>query len=225
MHYIYVASLSDCICNISNDIFDVVSRSSREYIYRKKQIKDRYRTVIAEVLLKMIFIDKLNLCKTYFYRTKRGVLFSRNCENHFFSISHSENYIIVIVSVFEVGIDIQYMNSNMLKIAKRFFYPGEIDYIYEFEKEIKNRFYEIWTKKESYYKYIGHKLYKSILEIDTTCDKMNFNKNIVKEYKTIIFKNDYMLTVCSSEVINNLKDEICFIKSFEINEFIKKIRK
>ena len=32
-----------------------------------------------------------------------------------------------------------------------------------------------------------------------------------------------MLTVCSSEVINNLEDEICFINSFEINEFIKKL--
>ena len=217
MYYVYVASLNDCINNVSSKAFELLANSSKAYVYKKIQKKDQYRTAIAEILLKMIFINELNLRGIYFDRTRGGVLFSKNWKNYFFSISHSENYIIVIVSNFKVGIDIQFMNKNMRKIADRFFYPEEIEYVYRIEEKIEEHFYEVWTKKESYYKYMNHKLHSNFLSINTMQDV----GRTMEKFNTIIVKDNYMLTICKTEVITDLKNKICFISSFEINNFIE----
>ncbi|ETT13588.1 4'-phosphopantetheinyl transferase family protein [Fusobacterium sp. CM21] len=217
MYYVYVASLNDCINNVSSKAFELLANSSKAYVYKKIQKKDQYRTAIAEILLKMIFINELNLRGIYFDRTRGGVLFSKNWKNYFFSISHSENYIIVIVSNFKVGIDIQFMNKNMIKIADRFFYPEEIEYVYRIEEKIEEHFYEVWTKKESYYKYMNHKLHSNFLSINTMQDV----GRTMEKFNTIIVKDNYMLTICTTEVITDLKNKICFISSFEINNFIE----
>ena len=217
MYYVYVASLNDCIKNVSSKAFELLANSSKAYVYKKIQKKDQYRTAIAEILLKMIFINELNLRGIYFDRTRGGVLFSKNWKNYFFSISHSENYIIVIVSNFKVGIDIQFMNKNMIKIADRFFYPEEIEYVYRIEEKIEEHFYEVWTKKESYYKYMNHKLHSNFLSINTMQDV----GRTMEKFNTIIVKDNYMLTICTTEVITDLKNKICFISSFEINNFIE----
>ena len=217
MYYVYVASLNDCINNVSSKAFELLANSSKAYVYKKIQKKDQYRTAIAEILLKMIFINELNLRGIYFDRTRGGVLFSKNWKNYFFSISHSENYIIVIVSNFKVGIDIQFMNKNMIKIADRFFYPEEIEYVYRIEEKIEEHFDEVWTKKESYYKYMNHKLHSNFLSINTMQDV----GRTMEKFNTIIVKDNYMLTICTTEVITDLKNKICFISSFEINNFIE----
>ena len=217
MYYVYVASLNDCINNVSSKAFELLANSSKAYVYKQIQKKDQYRTAIAEILLKMIFINELNLRGIYFDRTRGGVLFSKNWKNYFFSISHSENYIIVIVSNFKVGIDIQFMNKNMIKIADRFFYPEEIEYVYRIEEKIEEHFYEVWTKKESYYKYMNHKLHSNFLSINTMQDV----GRTMEKFNTIIVKDNYMLTICTTEVITDLKNKICFISSFEINNFIE----
>lgn len=214
--YIYIAQLDDCLCNMTANVFNIVSNSTKKYINKKIHEKDRYRTIIAEVLLKMIFLDKLNLSKVTFDRTCFGLLCNDN-EKYHFSISHSQNYIIVVASEYKVGIDIQYMDYKMLKIAKRFFFAEEINYIYQFEKPIIERFYEVWTKKESCYKYNNHKLGYSFLGINTMD-----NKKCPGKYNTVVFRDEYMLTICSSKIIENLEECIFIIPSFAINDFINK---
>ena len=66
MYYVYVASLNDCINNVSSKAFELLANSSKAYVYKKIQKKDQYRTAIAEILLKMIFINELNLRGIYF---------------------------------------------------------------------------------------------------------------------------------------------------------------
>ena len=43
----------------------------------------------------------------------------------------------------------------------------------------------------------------------------------MEKFNTIIVKDNYMLTICTTEVITDLKNKICFISSFEINNFIE----
>lgn len=75
-----------------------------------------------------------------------------------YSISHKNKYIIAIVSNEEIGIDMEIINDkNRLKIADKYFFKQEIDYINLastiFEKNV--RFLELWTKKEAYIKRYG----------------------------------------------------------------------
>jgi 4'-phosphopantetheinyl transferase len=72
-----------------------------------------------------------------------------------FNISHSGNLLVVGFSRERIGVDVeQVMESNFHQIAKRFFTEDEYNYIYDGNNP-KYQFYEIWTKKEVYAKYLG----------------------------------------------------------------------
>lgn len=58
---------------------------------------------------------------------------------------------------FKIGADIEYVGSKddpkrLKRISERFFSEDERKYIGDFERE---RFFEVWTKKESYFKMLG----------------------------------------------------------------------
>lgn len=215
--YIYITKVDDCMVNLSKTIFSVLSNNSKQYISRKYLEKDRYNTMISEILVRMIYKDRLNLSEVTFDRNKFGLFCNEN-NNYKISISHSGNYVIAVVSEDEVGVDIQYMDHNMLKIAKRFFYIEEVTYIYKFKKGLIKRFYEVWTKKESYYKCNKYKLNCSFLEINTIT-----NKKFPNKYSTTIFDKDYMITICSDKTIENISKYIFFISSHEINDYLSKV--
>lgn len=68
-----------------------------------------------------------------------------------FNLSHTKGAVAIALSDDAVGIDIERIRPVSMKIAQRFFTPPEIAYIGTSQK----RFFEIWTKKEAYVKYIG----------------------------------------------------------------------
>ncbi|MCG3399241.1 4'-phosphopantetheinyl transferase family protein [Staphylococcus massiliensis] len=78
--------------------------------------------------------------------------------------SHSHEWIICIVDSYPVGIDIEHKAPIDLSLAEAFFNSCEKRYIYNAAEMMKqyDRFYEIWTIKESYLKYIGTGLYRNL---------------------------------------------------------------
>jgi Phosphopantetheinyl transferase len=85
-----------------------------------------------------------------------------------FNISHSDDLIICGVSDIEIGVDCQTVdtNSNIEGIIKRFFTPDEQSYVLSGSPsstpelrtnnlELRTRFTELWTLKESYIKALG----------------------------------------------------------------------
>ena len=72
----------------------------------------------------------------------------------FISVSHSEDTFALLVSDREAGLDIQYArNAKTDKIAARYFTDEEAGQAAA--DETSDRFFELWTRKESYGKYIG----------------------------------------------------------------------
>jgi phosphopantetheinyl transferase len=76
----------------------------------------------------------------------------RHCD---FNISHSGSIAAVsrVTGGYRTGCDIQrvHLRENTLRIAEKYFSPGENDYILNDKK----RFFEIWTLKECYLKLRG----------------------------------------------------------------------
>lgn len=62
-----------------------------------------------------------------------------------------------------------------MKIAKRFFCDNEIKYITKAESEIDYRFFETWTKKESYVKYTGNGLSTPFKSFNVTAPDISDN--------------------------------------------------
>ena len=88
-------------------------------------------------------------------------------------------------------------------IAKRFFSENEYKYILESESQ-GNAFYEIWTKKEAYVKFLGTGLSTPLSSFDVT------NKNLSSKFYTKQI-SEYMLSIFSENQNlseNNIKIEI-----------------
>ena len=76
----------------------------------------------------------------------------------FFSLSHSGEYVLCVVSRQEVGADIQKIQSaDVLKLAKRFFSEPECRALErcESDREQQGLFFGLWSRKEAYGKLTG----------------------------------------------------------------------
>lgn len=81
-----------------------------------------------------------------------------------FNLSHSGNHVLIAYGDSPVGADVQQMRVDTGKenLAKRFFTTQEQAYIFECPEQTEARFYQVWTAKESYLKYLGTGLKKSL---------------------------------------------------------------
>lgn len=85
-----------------------------------------------------------------------------------FSISYSDEYTFVAVSDYgRVGIDVEDITPIDLPNYKLFCTPDEADYIHHSDNKVES-FYEIWTLKEAYLKYLGEGLSYSLHSISFT---------------------------------------------------------
>ena len=95
------------------------------------------------------------------HRTSRGKPFLPQLSDLHISVSHSGEWFVCAISNQPVGIDLREhtllrgeTQEQVLirygKIARRFFHPLEADFV---EANPKNRFFPVWTAKESYVKY------------------------------------------------------------------------
>jgi len=109
--------------------------------------EDRLRSVGAGILLSSILkIDEAQIKYNNF-----GKPYIENSTT-FFNISHSKDYVVLAVNSSPVGIDIEFMNKNHLDISKKVFTNEELKWMDEDEI---NRFYQLWTIKESILKAVG----------------------------------------------------------------------
>lgn len=77
-------------------------------------------------------------------------------EGVFFNLSHSGNLVICAAAEGEVGCDVEKIVKAPEGVAERFFHKDETAYIKEgTEQERDERFFRIWTMKESYIKMTG----------------------------------------------------------------------
>ena len=85
--------------------------------------------------------------------------------NFHYNLSHSGNWVVIAYGTSPVGIDVEQINwdSSKEKLAKRFFTADEQAYVFGQDAQGRaERFFEIWTSKESYLKYLGTGLQKSL---------------------------------------------------------------
>lgn len=83
------------------------------------------------------------------------------CMSHHihFSISHSDRLFVMIVSNHEIGIDLEKHKhrKNITAIMEEYFHPDETKHYKSLAlpDERTMFFYDLWTKKEAYAKYLG----------------------------------------------------------------------
>ena len=156
------------ILNIKSELtqneFDIllhrVSTEKQDRIRRFHFFKDAQNCLLSDVLARVEICRITGLSNELleFSTNEYGKPFLVNNPHIHFNISHTDDYVTFAIADEPVGIDIETMKPIDLRIAERFFTTDETTYIMAGDQI--QRFYEVWTKKESRIKWEGRGLHK-----------------------------------------------------------------
>lgn len=130
--------------------------TTKEKMQKLNQKRAKKLSVAAGALVRSAIAEEFNIDKDAirFRRDKKGKPYTESAKVEF-SISHSKNIAVCAISDRPVGIDIEKMRDVNFNVAKKLFTPDEQNYVFQIKKLQKQRFFEVWTRKEAYVKLIG----------------------------------------------------------------------
>ncbi|HWT73261.1 MAG TPA: 4'-phosphopantetheinyl transferase superfamily protein [Mobilitalea sp.] len=118
-----------------------------------------------------------------------------NDSSYHFNFSHTRNFILCGISHNgEVGADVEKITAAPFQIMDKVFHPDEKQYVLSSSTSDPNQaFYQVWTQKEAYTKYLGIGLSKNLTFINTLHYdyKDNFRTWVQEEYMCTVFENSF----------------------------------
>jgi len=193
-------------------LLQFISEENRERFHKFYFLEDSLRSLYGEIIVRHVISKQLSLKneKIRIVKNTYGKPFIENVPLYF-NISHAGEWVACAFSDREVGIDIEHIKDIDLSIAKKYFCKNEYESLVS--KNGDERivyFYELWTLKESYIKWLG-------TGMSTPLDSFRFNvtnahilfsdmnRDVVPFFKQYPIKN-YKLSVCSGT--NDFPDQI-----------------
>lgn len=221
MLILYTLKISSCLFINTQKYEKYVSETKLKRINSYKNFLDFIASFMADVLLLYAIssFSKSNLFSEKIYYGKYGKPFVK-IDNLYFSISHSGDYIVCIVSKEKIGVDIQ------KKVLLDTFFLTYLD-----EKETEN--YTIlknnslrnellvkhWVLRESYLKYTGKGLFGNLEELHFDI----FNRHPVLYSKKNshyfwvdnFFDLDYIIGICTDVEIRDVEIVLVSLDDFD----------
>ncbi|MCL1935081.1 MAG: 4'-phosphopantetheinyl transferase superfamily protein [Defluviitaleaceae bacterium] len=179
--------------SIFEKLCSLLSIEKQKIIKKFRFKKDANNSLISDLIIRCKAKECLNLQNDNmtFLANKFGKPFLVGYPSFQYNVSHSGNCVAVSFSNKPIGIDIELINHIEINSFRSVLAKEELDYILSSVDKIK-RFYEIWTKKESYIKLKGISLvdmpFLNVLEI--SLDNPVF-------YYLVFHSNKYMVHTCS----------------------------
>lgn len=194
-------------------LLPLVASEKQKQIKRFRYFQDARNCLLGDILVRAEicrisnFLNNQLVFSTNIYGKPMLI---NNPQIHF-NISHKYHYVVCAISDKPVGIDIEVIKSIDMAIANRFFTPYEIEYINKCNK--KQRFYEIWTKKEAQIKWEGKGLYKPL---NSFC-VLDLKKPFI--YHQVFHNREAICHVYSNIAITSIKcmDTIKFMRYIKNN--------
>ena len=168
----------------------------RARIERTRQRKDRLRTVLADDLARHMLGEAMGISPasvrfTYAASGKPSVAGG----GYEFSISHSDDIVVVAINEGPVGIDVEHIREVSPRLARKYFCddenfyvfghePKDVDFEHMASTDIRMRFFEIWTAKEAYLKRLGEGL-SHLRSVNTT----------LHPFERHIIDNEYLVSI------------------------------
>ena len=108
----------------------------------------------------------------------------------FFSLAHTDKAAVCAVSDSDVGVDCERIKKPDMRVAKRFFTESELAYVNG--GDVPERFFAVWTAKESYVKANGMGLSMPLASFSV----FDVSGYVITPYRT----QDLLVSVCSRDV-------------------------
>ena len=164
MEWLY-CKVSDYTREEYESTYKKLSPSRKERIDRFAKEKDRVCSLAGELLLKKLLLEKYNLTDAVIEAESSGKPVLKNSDLYI-SISHSDDRVVCVADNSSVGIDIERIKPIKAGLISRVCVEEELRYVLGEkdyfkgnslceDSEILNRFFEIWTAKEAYFKKCG----------------------------------------------------------------------
>ena len=111
------------------------------------------------------------------------------------NLSHSGNWVAIAFGGTPVGVDVEKIrqDSDVEAVARRYFTPQEQRFLAENTRDARQRFFEIWTKKESYLKFLGAGLTKDLRSFNVLDPQPGIR------YFGQTLPGEYCLSLCTTE--------------------------
>lgn len=175
-------------------LMDFISLNKQKRIKQLHSIQNVRNSLLGDALARTMICRVTGLSNEQLEFTTNAYgkpLFVNNPNIHF-NISHSGNFITCALDDEPVGIDIERIRPIELRIAERFFLAEEKKYV--MEKDSNNRFFEVWTKKESRIKWEG----KGLNRLRSFC-VFNKNEPNTLSYHCVLRDSNIICHACSSK--------------------------
>ena len=156
---------------------------------------DKNRCITADALLRYAVSQRLGLCQFTVGADFNGKPYLPDHPDFHFNLSHSGRYVVIAYGDCPLGVDIQQMDPqrNYAQLAQRHYTPAEQEFLCDRPGDCRiDRFYQVWTAKESYLKYLGIGLRKSLNSFCTV------DNSLEVQFETV-FLPEHCLTLCSQQ--------------------------
>ncbi|CAM3748517.1 4'-phosphopantetheinyl transferase superfamily protein [Cohnella lubricantis] len=175
-----------------------VSCSRRRRIERLILRRAVAQTLLSELLVRYVAINSFRIGNEQiaFGFNPHQKPFVIGLPNFHYNISHSGDWVLCAVDTQPVGIDIERITSTDRDIALEYFAPDEQRYLNSAIgiSERRHRFYEVWTKKESYVKAIGAGLSMPLHSFSV----MDTEQNANCRFQFRLFDSNYAVSICAA---------------------------
>lgn len=181
---------------MTDNLLRLICDERRERINRFRFDIDRKLSLYSELLVRYQAWKELKLLndQIVFEKSKNGKPLLWDHPEFHFNISHTRNAIAIAFSNNEIGVDVEPIKPVNLAIANRFFTSSEQEYITSHDNP-EYSFYEVWTQKEAYIKYLGTGL-------STPLNSFNVLDDNLKAIMNTFFIGQYIVSVCCNLLIN-----------------------
>ena len=185
-------------------LYDQASPARRIRADRYRRREDALRCVTADALLR----HALGTEQYTVVQEKGGKPRIPERPDFHYNLSHAGRWVVLAWGDEEVGVDVEAVREdmNIHSLALRYFTPEEQRYIREGDS--RSRFFALWTRKESYLKYLGTGLTKSLSGFSV----LNGETGMMYWQKQL--PGNYWLCLCSED--SQVTMEIHDLKKTEI---------
>lgn len=170
-------------------------RKSRVLAFRRRE--PAYTSIVAGLMLQTLVEQKLGITPQALVleKNENGKPTVQGHPEFYFNLSHAGDYAVLAHGDVPLGADIEQIRAQNLHVAKRCY--TEAEYAYVTEGDADERFFYLWTMKESYLKLTGDGISVPLnsFEIDPL-------RQVVKgtPYRYSMRRmDDYWLAVCTGE--------------------------
>jgi 4'-phosphopantetheinyl transferase len=185
---------------------DMLYPDRQEKVRKLVHANSRYVSMTAGFLLQGIVETELGIkpADIQIIRGENGKPSIAGYPDFYFNISHSGEQVVMAYGNAPVGVDVERLRDKESHIAKRCFTEDEFSYISKTEDKHGERFFKIWTMKESYLKLTGQGISVPLNSFYVNPDELAaYKKDSEESYKRLPVRfefadlDGYVLCICA----------------------------